>query len=289
MKNATRNAFVFLLVALVAVMGSTHEASSAFYPTPSGTGMRWVTSGKENAAARNYFEAGSSPHAATGLIRLPDEPVGADVMVGLSGGSDYRGIGYTAAGQTWTFGNTSQYNQQNGVDFRVSTSGGGSLYMGAYAYFTDAIAGRYADLNAMNLTLTGDFTTTLATATTLNTSFTCATAEVYELEWWGTVSNPSGGVKFSIVAPATSTVEGWLDAVTTTVTTLSRQRFTAINTLNATATNTGVSVAALNRIFARVICNDVGTVGIGSASVTAGQITTIRAGATLRAQRTVPL
>lgn len=270
------------LLAFAAIFVPHGEASSAFNPTPTGTGLRHVTAGKEDPAAATFVTDGvGAAFPSTGLIRATD--TGArPIIVGLSGGTDYNVVEYNAVGASQTFGNTSQYTYVNAFGLLLTSQS-------APATITDGPSAQTHGLLTVQQSLSSNFTTTLNTSTNLNLAFTVTAGEFWEFEFWGTTLNTSGGIKFQISAPATCTVEGWLDSVTTTAILLSRQRFNAINTLNATATNTGVSIEAPTRIFGRLSAVAGGTFSIGVASVTAGQTTTVRAGSSWTARRTTPL
>ena len=134
--------------------------------------------------------------------------------------------------------------------------------------------------------LTANFTTTLATAVSTNLSLPVRSGERWQIEFEGSVQcSSTGGVKFAIAAPAASTVEGWLDSSLAAITTLSKQRITAINTLTATATHTVATTPGPDRIRATVTAGADGSITIQAASNTASQTTTIFAGATLKATR----
>ena len=216
-----------------------------------------------------------------GLLRI-GETGDVPVITAISGAVDYDVLRYNAAGAATTVGSASLYSYVQGYGVFLTSAAVPST-------LSDGPSGVTAGLLTVAQSLAADFTTTLATATALNLTFTGNDTETWELEFWATASNPSGGIKWSIIAPVGSTVEGWLDSVTTTVTTLSRQRFTAVNTLNTTATNTGASVAAPTMIRARVVVSGSGAISIGVASVTAGQTSTVRAGSSLIARRVTAL
>lgn len=304
------------LLAFVTLLVPGH-AEGGTIPTPSGTGAVCVVNGKVQPTAcaiggggittvanggtgaamtcadgdvvqatsatalacRDHVNFGAvASVATTGKIRLPD--ANAAVLVGLNGVTDYEGIRYGgSANSTWTFGNGAEYNQQNGYDFRVAPSTGGSLYLGGYGTWTDSTSGVVADLAIASWYLTANFTTTSATATATNITWPVVNAEAYTLECYLTTQcSSTGGVKYSIGAPVGSTVEGWLDATTTSITTLTRQRFTAVNTLNGTATHTVATTPGPDVIRARVVSGGAGSITLKAASVTAGQTTTIFAG-----------
>ena len=96
-----------------------------------------------------------------------------------------------------------------------------------------------------------------------------------------------GGSKYAIATPAGATIEGWIYSSAGAITTLSYQRVTAINTLNATALHT-VATTPGGDILRFSITNGAtaGVVAVQAASVTAGQTTTVFAGSWLRARRT---
>jgi hypothetical protein len=104
--------------------------------------------------------------------------------------------------------------------------------------------------------------------------------EVWVLEFNLTAQcSSTGGTKFQITAPAGATIEGWIESSTSAITTFSYQRITAINTLNVTALHTVATTPGPDYIWVRVKnSSTAGTCGLGFASVTAGQTTTIFAG-----------
>lgn len=287
---------------------------------PTGTGFRHVTSGVEDGASSNvalasqvtgllpianggtgagmtcadgdlvtstsssalachaYVRFGTAAlTSATGLVRLPAEP-GA-VIAGLSGASDYNFLAYSAGGASWTIGNTSQYSYLNGFGLLLTSQSVPGTY-------TDGPSSIVTDLTTQSTALNANFTTTSQTAVTIGYAVTATAGEKWELEYFGTVQQSAvGGMKYSIIAPATCTVEGWLESSTTAITTPSLQRFTAINTLTSTATHTVATTPGPDRVRVRINAVAGGTLAIGVASVTAATTTTVFAGSYFRARR----
>jgi hypothetical protein len=136
-------------------------------------------------------------------------------------------------------------------------------------------------------TLASNFTTTATAATSTALTFNIGATET----WMVTVQlttqcSSTGGVKYAIAGPASSTIEGWLYSSLAAITTLSYQRLTAINTLTATAVHTVATTPAPD-ILAFTITGGgtAGAVTIQAASGTSGQTTTIFAKSSLQAVR----
>lgn len=316
-------ALVGFLAFVLALVPSHSEAGTI--PTPSGTGAVCVVNGKVQPTAcsisagitslalggtgadlsacnaneipaitnagtamscRNHINFGSdAATATTGRIRLPD--ANAPVIVGLNAASDYAGLTYGAsANSTWTLGNGAEYTQINGFDVRAAPAGGGSLFLGALGTWTDSSSAIVSDLATLTWDLTSNFTTTVVTATPTAFTWPVVDAERWDLECnLTTQCSSTGGSKYSISAPATSTIEGWIMASTSAITTLSYQRITAISTLNATATHTVATTPGPDKIHARIVVVGSGSITLNAASVTNGQTTTIFAGSFCRARR----
>jgi hypothetical protein len=132
-------------------------------------------------------------------------------------------------------------------------------------------------------TLSANATTTIATNTNTNLTFTIGVSEVWLLQFSLTAQcSSTGGVKYQITAPVGATVEGWIESSTSTITTFTYQRITAINTLNGTATHTVATTPGADYIWVRVKnSTTAGTCGLGFASVTATQTSTIFAGSSM--------
>jgi|GEM_PF-4494422 len=156
----------------------------------------------------------------------------------------------------------------------------------------NTLAGWGADFNALvrrdrAQANAANFTTTLATATDTPFTVPIAANERLEIVFEGTAQcSGVGGSKYAIAAPSGAAVEGWLDSSTTAVATKSYQRITAAGALTATAVHTVAATPAPDRIHA-VITNGAtpGNVTLQAASVTAGQTTTIFAGASFRTRK----
>lgn len=135
--------------------------------------------------------------------------------------------------------------------------------------------------------LNSNFTTTIATNTNTGLQFFAQPNEVWKLSVnMSTQCSSTGGSKYQITAPAGATVEGWLKSSGAAITTLSYQRITAINTLNATATHTVATTPGPDTIEVMVSVGATGgVIAIGAASVTATQTTTIFAGSYMTAQK----
>jgi hypothetical protein len=137
--------------------------------------------------------------------------------------------------------------------------------------------------------LLNNATTTLTTNTNTNLSFAIGANEVWdvEIEFTGQCSS-TGGSKFQISAPTGCTIEGWYYGTTSTITSFTNQRITAINTLTGTAAMTVATTPAPNKIWVRVKNGSTaGNISLGFASVTSGQTTTIFAGAKMNAYKVI--
>jgi hypothetical protein len=135
--------------------------------------------------------------------------------------------------------------------------------------------------------LASAFTTTIVTATSTPLSFNIQPNEVWFVDCQLTAQcSGTGGLKYAVAAPAGASIEGWIFTSAAAITTLRYLRLTAINTLMATA---GHVVAATpgGDIIRFTITNGAtaGAVAIQVASGTAGQTSTIFAGASLAAYR----
>jgi hypothetical protein len=141
------------------------------------------------------------------------------------------------------------------------------------------------------ISLLSNATSTIATNTNSNLSFSAAANEVWVIEFdWTAQCSSTGGSKFQITAPTGSTIEGFYEGTTSAITTLTYQRITAINTLTGTAAHTVATTPAPDRIIVRVkVSSTAGTIALGFASVTAGQTTTIFAGASMIAYKVTEL
>jgi hypothetical protein len=149
------------------------------------------------------------------------------------------------------------------------------------------VAGRQqGDLTSFQLfkSLSANATSTSATNTNSNLVFTIGVSEVWILEFDLTVQcSSTGGVKIQITAPAGATVEGWYLSSGAAITTLVYQRITAINTLTGTITHTVATTPGADRIWVRIKnSTTAGSCGLGFASGTATQTTTIFAGSCMR-------
>lgn len=137
------------------------------------------------------------------------------------------------------------------------------------------------------LALSANFTTTVVAATSTALSFSIGPNEVWFVDVQLTAQcSSTGGVKYAVAAPAGATIEGWIYSSLAAITTLSYQRITAINTLNAVALHT-VATTPGGDVIRFVITNGAtaGVVAIQAASVTATQTTTVFARSGLQALR----
>lgn len=135
--------------------------------------------------------------------------------------------------------------------------------------------------------LLANFTVSTVAKADTNLSFPIASGEVWVLEFSGNVQcSGTGGVKVQITAPTGAVVEGSYQSTTTSISTAINQRISAINTLTGTATHTVATTPAPDTILVRVKnSTTAGNVVIAFASVTAAQITTVFAGAFIRAYK----
>jgi hypothetical protein len=140
-------------------------------------------------------------------------------------------------------------------------------------------------LGIVRKTLSANATSSVVTSANTNLSFTIGANEVWIIEFFFTAQcSSTGGSKFQITAPTGATVEGWYQGTTSALLTFTSQRITAINTLTGTAAHTIAATPAPDSIIVRVKNGATpGTVALGFASVTAAQVTTIFAGAMMRA------
>jgi hypothetical protein len=151
----------------------------------------------------------------------------------------------------------------------------------------DLTTKRYVDQFVQRLNANATSAVVAATATHL--SFAMLANEAWEVEFQGTVQcSGAGGSKFAIGAPAAATIEGWIFSSLGAITTLSYQRLTAVNTLNAVALHTVAAVPAPDVLkFSIVNGAAPGNCVLQIASVTAGQTTTVSLGSTWKARRVV--
>lgn len=147
------------------------------------------------------------------------------------------------------------------------------------------LAGR--QIGQIAQSLLANATTTVVTNTDTNLSIPVLANEVWVIEYTGNAQcSSTGGSKFQITTPAGATIEGMLRGSTSAIGTLAWQRITTINALNATVLHNVATTPAEDRIQVRVkVGATPGNIKIGFASVTAGQTTTIFAGATLCAYK----
>lgn len=135
--------------------------------------------------------------------------------------------------------------------------------------------------------LVANFTTTVVAATSTTLAFNINANEVWLVECQLTAQcSGVGGSKYAVAAPAGATIEGWIYSSTSSLTTLSYQRLTAINTLNAAGLHT-VATTPGPDVIRFVVTNGAtaGVVALQAASVTVGQTTTIFLGSGMAATR----
>lgn len=135
--------------------------------------------------------------------------------------------------------------------------------------------------------LSSNFTTTSNSSTDTALTFSIGAFEVWIVDFQLTTQcSSTGGVKYRISAPTSATVEGWIYTSTSTITTDSRQRFTAINTLTSTAAHTVANTPGPD-IIRIVVMNagNAGSVALGIASGTNTQTSTVFAGSYMRPRR----
>lgn len=136
------------------------------------------------------------------------------------------------------------------------------------------------------LALDDDFTTTDNAATATPLTFPVRAGDVWSIEYLRTAEcSTADGVAYAIDFPAVgSWIEGWVDSTAATLADRSLQRIMTSG-LTATPIHTAVAEAAPDRIVATVGIGEDGDLTIMAASVTNGDLTTIRKGASLRARR----
>ncbi len=135
------------------------------------------------------------------------------------------------------------------------------------------------------MALNANFTTSSATQTATNLTFSIAANESWYVEYTGTAGcSGIGGLRYQINTPAGATIEGWVMGTTTTATAFTNVRITAINTPVAATCHNAAAAIGPDRIWFRI--NNSGTAGsvtLAAASITATQTSTIYAGSSLRA------
>jgi hypothetical protein len=148
-----------------------------------------------------------------------------------------------------------------------------------------ATIGADRQLGIIRKSLLANFTVSTVTKADTNLSFPIGANEVWDIEFFGTVQcSGVGGTKAQVTTPAGATIEGWYDSTGANITTMVRNRITAVNTLTAIASHTVAALPGPDSILVRVKNGATpGTVFISFASVTAAQITTVFAGAFIRA------
>jgi len=136
------------------------------------------------------------------------------------------------------------------------------------------------------LYLPSTFTTTAATATSTVLTFPVRAGEYWLVEFWGFAGcDTLNGVKYAIGAPSGTTIDGILDSSLGSATTDAKVQITAVNTLTS-AVHTVAANERDDYINARLLIGSTaGSVTIQLASNTAGDTTTLRSLACLRAQR----
>lgn len=159
-------------------------------------------------------------------------------------------------------------------------------YLGAKASTDLATIGDInsdANMGVIRKALSANYTNATTTETATNLSFAIAANEVWLVQVQFTWQcSSTGGSKCQINAPTGATIEGWFEGSTSSITTLTYQRITAINSLTGTAANTVATTPSPGYIWVRIKnSSTAGTVSFGAASVTSTQTTTIFAGATL--------
>jgi len=136
------------------------------------------------------------------------------------------------------------------------------------------------------LSLAANFTTDSSGATSTNLSFEVRAGETWLLEFEGLAECSSiGGVKYAIAAPALTTVAGWLDGTDSSLNDRVVEAIAAANTLTANPIHRVAATPGPDRIVATIVAGDDGVVALQAASGVNMELTTIFAGATLRASR----
>lgn len=161
-------------------------------------------------------------------------------------------------------------------------------YLGAKASTDLATIGDInsdANMGIIRKALAANYTNATTSQVATNLSFAIAANEVWLMQVQFTAQcSSTGGSKFQINAPTGATIEGWYEGTTSSLTALTYQRITAINTLTGTASNTVATTPAPGYIWVRIKnSSTAGTVSFGAASVTSTQTTTVFAGAVLTA------
>ena len=142
------------------------------------------------------------------------------------------------------------------------------------------------DLVPVNAVLRVDFTTTAATAQDTLLAFDVEDGDMWTVEYWGLagVTGSANGMKYAIKAPASSVVTGTIYSSLTSSTDFTTPTISAPNVLTA-ALHTVAGGTRPDHIHVRVRVVGTGQIAIQACSTTAGNTTTILAGAQLRATR----
>lgn len=125
--------------------------------------------------------------------------------------------------------------------------------------------------------------TTLATAVDTLLTFAVLAGEVWHVEFDALLTCGTGGVKLGVNAPAASTVVGQVFGAASSATLFNSAPIAAIATPVGALAVSGASRVA--RMTATVTVAADGALTVQLASVTAGQTSTIQAGASLRARK----
>lgn len=140
-------------------------------------------------------------------------------------------------------------------------------------------SGNIAATTGLVVSLTSNFTTTLATNTDTGLSFAVGANEVWFIDAQITFTTPVAGTKVQISAPTSSTTEVQTEVFTGAV--ASQARVSAINSLVVITSGAELSNISLTIRGTVTTGANSGTVAIGFASTTAGQTTTVISGSAM--------
>lgn len=251
------------------VSGSIHGNPAATNASPT------VDPGRQVAVFGTDVHVSGSMRFTVDTALTPTEIIKVD-----NGGTDYNAFTLNYGGSDMQWGNTAFYNTYNG--YGVSLNGATA---GVSAY--DGRNGLTTDLACVSQRLSATFTTVNPGAQPTNFTFAVNANEVWYVELNGVVNcSSTGGVKFALLVPSSSNVDGFVHGSNTTAgTTIQQSRLLNPNTLQAAAINT-VATAGQVRLHGTVKVNDDGgNITIGFAAGTSGQTATLFSGSHFQARR----
>ena len=197
-------------------------------------------------------------------------------------GVDYNAFTVSNSGSDMQWGNTAFYNTYNGYGVTLNgETAGVSAYDGRNALTTD--------LAVVSQRLTNIFSTSSLGLSATPFTFTVNDTEIWDIEFYGTISNRNGanGVRFGVMAPTGSNVDGWVQGVGATYqNTNVNQRIRQANSASiVVGATTAANVPTPARLYASVVVNGSGNLGIGVASNVSGQTIDVLSGSFFKARR----